>query len=189
MSQSIARPNELRDEGESANRSALRRESLSISDRIGALHHAERLLELYPADRHGYVLKAQALVADDRLAEALDTLRLALPGREDDRKLLSFMRNVALGLHGPSEAMEYALRFAELSPDDLKNELFLIDCMIQTGDLDGALDRADALVSKHPAAPQAFMLKAQALAAQGHSAEALHTLRDVTRRSASTSSS
>ena len=180
MSQAGTYPNSASEEGETAQAlAAAVRDALGSGDLAGARQLAERLVELFPADRQGYVLKAQALVAEERLAEALETLRAALPGRENDRKLLSFMRNIALRHEGPAAAFEYALKFAELAPDDLKNQLFLIDWTLQGGDLPAALARAEGVVAKHPMAPQGFMLKAQVLAAQGHSIDALQTLRDT----------
>lgn len=180
MSYTGAHPSRLPDESVTPQSLAdAARDALDAGDPAVARQHAERLVQLFPDDRQGYVLKAQAFVAEERLAEALETLRAALPGRTDDRKLLSFMRNVALRHEGPVAALEFALKFAELAPDDLKNQLFLIDWTLQAGNLPAALKHAEEVVTKHPTAPQGFMLKAQVLAAQGHPIDALQTLRDA----------
>ncbi len=141
----------------------LARHALESDDLPGAIAHADKLIEVYPDRRQGFIFKARALVSQRRVAEALQTLRTALARQEGDAKLLSFARNIAFQHDGIEAAWEYVLRLSKIVPGDLKNEMFVIEWYLSSGKSDCALSHADALLQAFPNAAQCFMLKAQAL--------------------------
>lgn len=164
---------------------AAARATLDSGDPAGALDRAEELLELFPGERQGFILKTQALIAQGRLAEALETINEALDAHPDDPKLLSFARNVALQDSRVSLAAKFAQRLSRIAPHDLKNEVFLIDWHLSAGQPDIALARADALIEARPEASRGWMLKAGALINLQRPAEALQVLNEALPRHSS----
>jgi tetratricopeptide (TPR) repeat protein len=162
-------------------RSIIARGSSSISSRdfTTAISHADQVIEAVPHHRQAIAIKAEALVGQRRHAEALRLLRSALEVHGSDAKLLNLTRNVAFEHAGIHEAGEYALRLAEISPGELKNELFVIDWNLASGQTATALRRADAVLKENPDAPQAYFRKVQALLAENRANEALETVREA----------
>lgn len=101
-----------------------------------ALGTAEEVIAGAPHTSKGWILKAQALVAQHRVTEALDTLREALRFHFDDRKVLAQARAAAFAHGRFAEATEYALRLLALAPEDRKNHRILSQCWMAAGEFD-----------------------------------------------------
>lgn len=153
--------------------------ALAAGSFSNVISDADQVIEADPHHRQAIVLKAEALVRQQRHAEALGLLRNALQVHQNDAKLLNFTRNVAFEHAGIHEAGEYALRLAEISPGELKNELFVIDWNLACGETANALRRADAVLKQNPDSPQAYARKVQALLAENRANEALETVGDA----------
>ncbi len=163
---------------EAATLAAEAREAIERGDLPFAIERANQLIEADSFDRQGHILKAEALMAQQKPAEALQVIQQALLAQENDARLLSFARNTALQLHGIEAAAEYVLKLAQVAPDDIKNELFVIELHFKSGELDVALARTDALINSERNVPKAYILKARALVAEHRVEDALKVLGD-----------
>lgn len=155
------------------------RNAISSGDYSRALRLSDSLIDKYPADPLGLRLKAEALAGQLRHADALAVLLECLRIHGDEPSVLRAARSVAFQHGGINAAAEFALKLSEGGPLDLKNELFVIDWHLQSGDAAVALQRAEALVEAFPNAPQAFLRKASALSAENRADEALETIREA----------
>jgi tetratricopeptide (TPR) repeat protein len=155
------------------------RASIDAADFSAAFAHAEELIEQYPRQAEGFILKSEALAGQKRMTEALETLRAALKVYGPDAMLLRFTRNLAFRHGGIAAAAEYALQLSTISPGDLKNELYVTDWYLASGELDAALERADALTEAFPRSAQASMRKARALLAKERGEESVTVLRNA----------
>lgn len=151
--------------------------SIASADFSAASRHADKLIEEFPRRADGFLLKSQALAGQERLREALETLRAGLDSNGPAQELLTFARNVAFRHGGIEAAAEFALELSEISPGDLKNELYVTDWFLASGNADAALERADALTDAFPGSPQAWVRKAKALLSKNRGEESLETLR------------
>jgi tetratricopeptide (TPR) repeat protein len=109
---------------------------MACGDFAAALATAEEVVTGAPHTSKGWILKAQALVAQHRIDEALETLREALARHLDDRKVLTQARAVAFAHGRFAEATDYALRLLVLEPEDRKNHRILSQCWMATGEFE-----------------------------------------------------
>jgi tetratricopeptide (TPR) repeat protein len=150
--------------------------TLEASQFDEALRQAELLLVASPVDWRGLMAKAQGLVGLGRREEALHVLRGALSTYPDDEKMIAYARNVAIEHGGLEAASEFALRFAEIAPDDPKNEIILMRWLLSIGQPETVLARADKLLATGQDVPRSAMVKAQALLSLQRPDDALNTL-------------
>ncbi len=125
------------------NRVAETQSRIARGDFAGALAGAEDVIASGPHTSKGWILKAQALVAQHRVTEALRTLEEALGAHPDDRKVLAQARAMAF-THGRFvDAARYALRLLIMAPEDRKNHRILTQCWMATGEFDKLGDFID----------------------------------------------
>lgn len=155
---------------------ALARASFKSGDINATIEQCNATIGAYPENPQCFMLKARALVAEERFDEALEALRLGLDRNESDLKLLNMTRNIALRARGFEAAKEFADRISALAPADMRNRAFLVQYDLASGKSDFALAGAQSLAADFPGEPVGWMLTAQVQQAQRCPAEALSTI-------------
>jgi tetratricopeptide (TPR) repeat protein len=136
----------------------------------------EELVAEFAHEPVAWKLKAQALLAEGRLEEALGTLEQALQIHPEDMKLLMIARYTASQQGRIADAIEYARRLSAIAPDHHNNRVFLATI---EGDFAEILRCSEALINEKPTDARGWMMKADALVALHRPEEALESLREA----------
>jgi tetratricopeptide (TPR) repeat protein len=159
---------------------ALRERALSAMERgeaDEALGLSEDLIGRFPDVARSHFIRARVLATFGRPEEALDTLRSSLSLHKGDFRALAMMRTLAAGLGCRDEAVDYARKASEVAPHERKNLLFLLGEHIRSNDHKAALRVSETLIQHHDSEPQAWLLRAEVMAAAGRAKDALRALR------------
>jgi len=166
---------------------ALRRDALAPGSRERAVADLEAALVAVPDHPTAHTLRAQMLIAEGKLNEALPHLELAAKsdpgdkavhhqyhlclsrlGRRDEAKrhyeiwhLLNRLTdsNSATSAPDPKEKREILAKLRECNPTDWQRRLDLIEAQLELGEVEAARKESDALLAERPAWPPALRLK------------------------------
>ena len=166
---------------------ALRRDALEPGSRERAVADLEAALAVVPDQPIAHTLRAQLLIAEGKLNEALPHLELAAKsapgdkavhhqfhlclsrlGRKDEAKrhyeiwhLLNRLTdsNSATSAPDPKEKREILAKLRECNPTDWPRRLDLIEAELELGEVEAARKESDALLAERPAWPPALRLK------------------------------
>jgi tetratricopeptide (TPR) repeat protein len=166
---------------------ALRRDALAPGGRERAVADLEAALAAVPDHPTAHTLRAQMLIAEGKLNEALPHLELAAKsdpgdkavhhqyhlclsrlGRRDEAKrhyeiwhLLNRLTdsNSATSAPDPKEKREILAKLRECNPTDWQRRLDLIEAQLELGEVEAARKESDALLAERPAWPPALRLK------------------------------
>jgi Tfp pilus assembly protein PilF len=118
--------------------------------------------------------KAEQLIGDQKLAEALQTTEAALQTLPDDPDLLVLATVLAERLNDRSASAAYAARASAAMANPLRFQLALGMRRIQTGDADGAEQAAHAALELQPNEAQAVFILGNVAEARGRLGEAIN---------------
>ncbi len=166
---------------------AMRRDALVPGSRERAVADLEAALAVVPDQPIAHTLRAQMLIAEGKLKEALPHLELAAKsdpgdkavhhqfhlclsrlGRKDEAKrhyaiwhLLNRLTdsNSATNAPDPKEKREILAKLRECNPTDWPRRLDLIEAELELGEVEAARKESDALLAERPAWPPALRLK------------------------------
>lgn len=166
---------------------ALRRDALAAGSRERAIADLEAAFVAVPDQPTAHTLRAQMLIAEGKLAEALPHLELAAKadpgdkavhyqfhlclsrlGRKDEAKrhyeiwhLLNRLTdsNSATNAPDPKEKREILAKLRECNPADWQRRLDLIEAQLELGEVEAARKESDALLAERPAWPPALRMK------------------------------
>jgi len=166
---------------------SLRRDALAPGGRERAVADLEAALAVVPDQPTAHTLRAQMLIAEGKLNEALPHLELAAKsdpgdkavhhqyhlclsrlGRRDEAKrhyeiwhLLNRLTdsNSATSAPDPKEKREILAKLRECNPTDWSRRLDLIEAQLELGEVEAARKESDALLAERPAWPPALRLK------------------------------
>ena len=144
----------------------------------------KQILSRHPGLVPALVLSAQAHTAAQRHLDALDALQLAHELTPDDHGIAKLLADTLTVLRRPADAARILTPVARKSksPADLAQLAGLHD---KAGNLDACLDTYDRINQR---LPDLHVLKAGALLAHGHKAEARAAIEDAMRTSANNAS-
>jgi tetratricopeptide (TPR) repeat protein len=173
---------------------ALRRDALDAAAHVNALADLDHALATAPAYAPARRLRAETLLSDGKVAEALADLEIAVvtaPGdksvhyemqrclsrlkRPDEAKLhyeiwklLNALTDSTATTNAPdaSERRELLKKLKELNPADFVRRLQLAEHELALGDPDAAIKECDELLAKHAAWAAAEHLRNEALRAK-----------------------
>jgi predicted Zn-dependent protease len=111
------------------------------------------LLAEAPGDPDIVAIHAEALLAEDRAAEALEVLRAAEEGQGADFRLQDLVARATEAAEGRAVAETYVAALGALDPE---TDLRLAQEQAQWGDVAGATRRARALAAARPGDPRPF---------------------------------
>lgn len=144
-----------------------------------AIRQSDELIAAYPERTQAFMLKARALASEERLDEALETLKSGLERHPSDLKLLNMARNVAFQSSGFDAAHEFAERITKLAAHDLRNRAFLVQYQSASKSFELARAGVEALVADFPEEALPWVLATQVLLAQRLREEAFATIKEA----------
>src|SRR5690348_2094234 len=139
-------PNAMVEEASFAELLERARAELKSGHAAQAIRQSDELIVAYPGRPQAFMLKARALASEERLGEALETLKAGLEHHSSDLKLLNMARNLAFQKDGFEAAYEFADRITELAPNDLRNRAFVVQYHSASKSFELARAGAEALV-------------------------------------------
>jgi tetratricopeptide (TPR) repeat protein len=141
-----------------------------------------RVIALAPGDAEAYLTLERALVQDDKIAEALQTLEALVqvdPARS--REVYERMAQYALRMYRDDDAVRYAVRAVELNPDDSEGHRRLAELYRSKQDIEHAIVEFRTAIAKNERQFVVYFELADLLLAKGRTEEADRLFRSVVR--------
>lgn len=141
-----------------------------------------RVSELAPGDGDTYLALERVLVQQGKIADAIATLeKLAEAEPKRARELYQRMAQYALQIYKDEDAIEYAARAVELSPDDAEGHRRLGEMYRSKQDVDRAIAEFRAAITKNDRLFIVYFELADLLLSKGQTEEADQLFRRVVR--------
>ena len=141
-----------------------------------------RVIELAPGDTESYLALERVLVQDGKVEEAIAVLaRLAEAEPKRARELYERMAQYALQIYKDDDAIKYAARAVELSPDDAEGHRRLGEMYRSKQDVEHAIAEFRAAITKNDRLFVVYLELADLLLSKGQAEEADRLFRRVVR--------
>ena len=141
-----------------------------------------RLLVLVPGDVDSYLALERVLTQESKIAEAIAILeKLAVVEPKRARELYERMAQYALQIYNDDDAIKYAARAVELSPDDAEGHRRLGEMYRSKQDVDRAIAEFRAAIAKNDRLFVVYFELADLLLSKGQTDDADRLFRRVVR--------